>query len=93
MEHLKHNEKDFSFENEKEEADWEVYNSTISYWANVATLRERHLATEIDYFRDTPEKSKLFAKNLNYMSIDCTPATHVDQVIRATVQDHDSRNP
>lgn len=91
--HLEVSADDFQFETEEQETEWEVYNSTIKYWAAVATLRERTQTIDVDYVRDTPETQRLYAKNLEYMGIECTPGTHVDQVMRSTVQKYENRNP
>ena len=59
--HLEVSTDNFSFQTENEETEWEVYNSTIKYWAAIATLKERSQAIDVDYVRDTPETQRLYA--------------------------------
>jgi len=54
QEHLVKNAVDYEFENIKEQNEWEVYKSTIDYWTNISTLKERNEAVEVDFIKDAP---------------------------------------
>ena len=82
QEHLVKNAVDYEFENIKEQNEWEVYKSTIDYWTNISTLKERNEAVEVDFIKDAPNSQRQFADNLSYLGIELTPGTHVDQVMR-----------
>ena len=67
-----------TFKTSKAQDDWEVYKSTIIYWSNLATLRERSDAIEVDFIKDSPENQGFFAENLKYLGLEVTPGSHVD---------------
>ena len=45
----------FEFGTESEKDEWEIYNSTIAYWANISSLKERAEVVEVDFMKDSPE--------------------------------------
>ena len=80
------------FEDQKSQADYELWRATTIYWCNLATVRERAETHEVDYVKDTPEQQGFFQENLKYLGLEVTPASHVDQVVRATVSVYTDRH-
>ena len=66
------------FETAKAQADWDVYQATIIYWTNLATIKERQASTEVDFIKDSPEDQGFFEENLKYLGLEVTPGSHVD---------------
>ena len=85
-------EKEKSFDTAAKQADWEVYKATIIYWSNLATLKERQEAVEVDFIKDSPENQGFFEENLKYLGLEVTPGSHVDQVVRSVVSVYSDRN-
>ena len=84
-------EKDHSFETAKEQADWEIFRATTIYWSNLAALKERKEAIEVDFVKDSPENQGFFTANLKYLGLEVTPGSHVDQVFRSVVSLYQNR--
>ena len=43
------------FKSAKEEANWQIYKATTTYWSNLATLEQQAQSLEVDYVKDTAE--------------------------------------
>ena len=78
----------FEFADANAKDDWDLYNATVSYWANITTLKERSEAVEVDFRKDSPETVSQHASNLKFMGIEMAPGTHVDQVMREAIGDY-----
>ena len=80
-----------SFKNAKQQASWEIYKATTTYWSNLATLAQQMETVEVDFVKDTPENCGFFEENLKYLGLEVTAGSHVDQVFRSVVSPYKER--
>ena len=80
------------FKTAKEQAEWEVYKATLIYWSNLATINEHGETIEVDYCKDSLDDTEFYEDNLNYLGVEVTAVSHVDQVIRSIIVPYKDRN-
>ena len=79
------------FKTAKEQAEWEVYKATLIYWSNLTTINEHGETTEVDYCKDSLDDTEFYEDNLNYLGVEVTSVSHVDQVIRSIIVPYKDR--
>lgn len=67
-----------TFNNEDDEAKFNIYKSTVTYKTNMVTSLVKSFTTEVDFVIDSPATLGFFGSNLKYLGLEHTPQTHVD---------------